>query len=248
VKSHDETTDRLKDLWTESPSYRQCYQSDGEIETTLALLDLAGARGLVDVGCGNGAFAVAAARRWPACRVWAFDALQSAVAECRARAKELPESNLVANVAWAHALPLSDACADRALCRSVLHHVGEPMAVYAEIARVLKPGGRLVLQAPCNYWEPAFARILSGIMMLLDDTHRRCYYRPAKVVAGLEQAGFSVAEPQCWRYEFPFLGDREADFVRQHGADERLRLRALEAGKWSIENYWVRLVATRSGE
>jgi ubiquinone/menaquinone biosynthesis C-methylase UbiE len=243
----NETTNRLKDLWTESSSYRQCYQSDDEIETTLRLLDLAGACGLVDVGCGNGAFAVAAARRWPACRVWAFDALESAVAECRARAKDLSESNLVADVAWAHALPLADASADRALCRSVLHHAGEPMAVCAEIARVLKPGGRLVLQAPCSFWEPAFAQILSGIMMLLDDTHRRYYYRPAEVVAGLEQVGFRVAEPQCWTYSFPFLGDREADFVRQHGADERLRLRPLDSGKWSIENYWVRVVATRSG-
>ena len=244
----DDTTSRLKDLWTESASYRQCYQSDDDVETTLGLLDLAGARGLVDVGCGNGAFAVAAARRWAECRVWAFDALESAVAECRARAKELPGSNLSADVAWAHAMPLDDACADRALCRSVLHHLAEPMAVYTQLARVLKPGGRLVLQTPCNYWEPAFARILSGIMMLLDDTHRRYYYRPAEVVAGLEQVGFRVAEPQCWTYCFPFLGDREADFVRQHRADERLRLRPLEAGKWSIENYWVRVIATKSGE
>lgn len=243
------TTDsqNLKDLWTDSSDYRRCYQTEDDVETTLRLLDLNGARGLVDVGCGNGAFAVTAARRYPACRVWAFDALRSAVDECRARGGDLPASNLIADVAWAHALPLPGGCADRALCRSVLHHLAEPHLVYEEIARVLKPGGCLVLQAPCNYWEPAFADVLSGVMRLLDDTHPRFYYRPAEVVAGLERAGFRAAEPECWTYSFPFLGDREAKFVREHRAEHRLCLRPIGPGKWSMDNYWVRVVAAKAG-
>jgi SAM-dependent methyltransferase len=238
----------LKDLWTTSSDYRQCYQTDEDVETVLRQLDLGGARGMVDVGCGNGAFAVEAARRHPRCRVWALDALASAAAECRARAAGLPGANLFAAVAWAHALPLPEACADRAVCRAVLHHVAEPGRVYREIARVLAAGGRFVLQAPCNYWEPAFAHVLSDLMMLADDTHRRFYYRPKEVVSGLEAAGFVVAGgPECWTYSFPFLDDRQAALVRDRRADRRLRLRPVAPGRWSVENYWVRVTATKAG-
>jgi len=234
----------LKDLWSESAEYRQRYQTNDDLQDIVQSLALDNARGLVDIGCGNGAFAILAARTFPRCRVWAFDALESAISECLA-AGDLLANNLRADVAWAHALPLPDAVADRALCRSVLHHIGEPDAVYGEIARVLEPGGRLVLQAPCNFWEPEFEQVLGGLMMLIDDSHPRFYYGPADVAAGLERAGFGTSQPQCWTYEFPFLGEREVEFVRQHHAEDRLRLRAIEPGKWSIDNYWVRITATK---
>jgi len=233
----------MRDLWTHSANYRKSYQTDDDVEAIITLLDLDGAMALVDVGCGNGAFAIAAAGRYPGCRVRAFDALESAVAECRRRAEGA--ANIVAQTASAHALPLADDAADRVLCRSVLHHIAEPDAVYREISRVLKPDGKLVLQTPCNYWEPAFDDVLSGMMMQIDDTHHRYYYRPAEIVAGLESAGFRADEPECWTYDFPYLDDRAAEFVRQHHGDERLRLRAIGDGKWSIENYWCRVVATK---
>ena len=71
-----------KDIWTNSPDYRRHYQTDGDIEAILGCLSLSTASGLVDIGCRNGAFSIAAAQRYPACRVWALDALESAVSEC----------------------------------------------------------------------------------------------------------------------------------------------------------------------
>jgi SAM-dependent methyltransferase len=234
----------LRDGWTHDPDYRSCYQKADDVESVLRLLALTPNCSLVDVGCGNGAFAIAAARKEPACRVWAFDALDSAVAECKAKAAGL--ANIDTAKAWADSIPLADLSVDRALFRSVLHHISQPQAVYGELGRVLKPGGRLVLQAPCNGWDGAVAEVLSGMMMLHENSHRRFYYRPSEIADGLQRAGFSSGKPECWPYEFPFLEDREAQFIKRGGVEKELRLRPIQPGKWSIEGCWVRIVAEKS--
>lgn len=51
-------------------------------------------------------------------------------------------------------LRLPDASVDVVMSRSVMEHVTEPRAVYAEIARVLKPGGHFVFLTG-NLWDYA---------------------------------------------------------------------------------------------
>jgi SAM-dependent methyltransferase len=46
------------------------------------------------------------------------------------------------------AVPVADASFDAILCTEVLEHVAEPIKAVAEMARLLKPGGRLILTAP----------------------------------------------------------------------------------------------------
>jgi len=48
-------------------------------------------------------------------------------------------------------LPLSGACADIVFCTQVIEHVTSPQGLVAECARILKPGGALVLTGPF-YW------------------------------------------------------------------------------------------------
>ncbi|WP_425257369.1 class I SAM-dependent methyltransferase [Rubrivivax sp. RP6-9] len=49
-------------------------------------------------------------------------------------------------------LPLPDACVDLIMSRSVFEHLTDPDAVYRELARVLKPGGRIVFLT-ANLWD-----------------------------------------------------------------------------------------------
>jgi SAM-dependent methyltransferase len=51
-------------------------------------------------------------------------------------------------------MPLEDGCVDVAMARSVMEHVTDPAAVYAEMYRVLKPGGRFVFLT-ANLWDYA---------------------------------------------------------------------------------------------
>ncbi len=59
------------------------------------------------------------------------------------------------------ALPFPDAAFDVVISAHVLEHVERPEAVFAELARVLKPGGRLLALTP-NRWHyvPLLARLL----------------------------------------------------------------------------------------
>jgi len=50
------------------------------------------------------------------------------------------------------ALPVKSATADCVLCTQVVEHVPRPWEVFAEAARVLKPGGSLLLSAPQSQW------------------------------------------------------------------------------------------------
>jgi SAM-dependent methyltransferase len=60
--------------------------------------------------------------------------------------KNLPDH--VALQADGACLPLKDACADFVLCTETLEHIPDPGAAVAEFFRVLKPGGRLMVQSP----------------------------------------------------------------------------------------------------
>jgi SAM-dependent methyltransferase len=48
-------------------------------------------------------------------------------------------------------LPLSNSCLDGVLCTQVMEHILDPSQAVSEIARVLKPGGKLILSFPFFY-------------------------------------------------------------------------------------------------
>jgi SAM-dependent methyltransferase len=51
-------------------------------------------------------------------------------------------------------IPIPDASIDVIMSRSVFEHLDDPAAVYAEFARILKPGGRLIFLT-ANMWDYA---------------------------------------------------------------------------------------------
>jgi ubiquinone/menaquinone biosynthesis C-methylase UbiE len=43
-------------------------------------------------------------------------------------------------------LPLPDACADLVTSNSLVHHIPDPRAVFREIARIVRPGGSILIR------------------------------------------------------------------------------------------------------
>jgi ubiquinone/menaquinone biosynthesis C-methylase UbiE len=51
-------------------------------------------------------------------------------------------------------MPLEDGCADLVMARSVMEHLTDPLSVYRELNRVMRPGGHLVVLT-ANLWDYA---------------------------------------------------------------------------------------------
>jgi SAM-dependent methyltransferase len=94
-----------------------------------------------DLGCGTGQ--VSAALAPFVARVIAVDASAAMLQAARKRLSLL--DNIDLRRGDLEALPIDDSRLDLATIMLVLHHVAEPARAIAEVARVLKPAGRLVL-------------------------------------------------------------------------------------------------------
>ena len=111
----------------------------------LDLLGIAPGERALDAGCGSGPLARALARRvGPAGRVVGLDPSPAFLAVARELAAG---EGLAARVAFlggdARALPFPDAAFDVALADTVLAHIPGGERALAELARVVRPGGRV---------------------------------------------------------------------------------------------------------
>jgi len=98
---------------------------------------------VADIGCGEGYLTIEASR-W-ASKVIAID--RSPIVLKRARS--LATRRRVRNVIWKRGdldrLPLRDASVDIALLSQALHHAADPARAVAEAARIVVPGGRVLV-------------------------------------------------------------------------------------------------------
>lgn len=117
-----------------------------ELRSDLARLSLSGASRLLDVGCGPCGPLVFAVRT-TGCMGTGLDASASAMESGRARAACAGVEDRVALVVadLNRPIPLAGSLFDAAICLDVALHLRDRRAFFDELARVLKPGGKLLL-------------------------------------------------------------------------------------------------------
>ncbi len=146
-----------------------------------------GARGhVLDAGCGTGGFLAKLAAARPAL------VLHGLEFDAEAAARAAAKSGAAVAQGSANAMPYANGCFDAVVSADVLCHAAvDPVRALAELARVLRPGGRVVLSLPAYQWLfSAHDRQVRNI--------RR--FTAGGVAAMLRGAGFRSVRAEYWNF------------------------------------------------
>lgn len=147
---------------------------------------------VVDLGCGGGLDVFLAAKKvGPTGKAVGIDMTSEMLARARENARRQGLPNVEFHQATIDSLPLPDASVDCVISNCVINLAPDKAAVFREIARVLKPGGRLAV-SDIALKKPLPAEIGNNLMayvgciagaVLIDD-----------YVSDLKTAGFAGVE------------------------------------------------------
>ena len=98
---------------------------------------------VADLGCGDGYLTIEASR-W-ASRVVAIDRSRPVLERARALARRRGVRNITWRQGELERVPLRDGSVDLAILSQALHHAADPAAAAAEAARIVAPGGRVLV-------------------------------------------------------------------------------------------------------
>ncbi len=167
---------------------------------------------MLDLGCGFGRHAYEAMRRGAS--VVACDLGRAELAQVHAvyagmqESGELPEGVSCQSVNGdATKLPFPDAAFDRVLASEVLEHIPDDTAAFAELARVLRPGGTLAVTVPAylaervcwtisaEYHAPA---VVGGHVRIYRKREIERKLRHAGLIPGVSHHAHGLHAPYWW--------------------------------------------------
>jgi SAM-dependent methyltransferase len=145
-----------------------------------ALRTVPGPAVIVDIGCGDGAAAMVAARLNPGHQFVGIDWSADALRQARARGLALIRAGVEGS-----GLPLASASADVVIMSEVIEHLVDTDAALDEAFRILKPGGSLLLSTPnLAAWYNRGLLALGVQPVFSEVSLRGVFGRPGSQVAG----------------------------------------------------------------
>jgi SAM-dependent methyltransferase len=161
---------------------------------------------IADLGCGSGVILSEALLLKPLWTGHGLDISESSIEYARRLAAHKQVAARAdfrtGNIA---SLPYADESLDLIVASEIIEHMPEPEKVVGEIARVLRPGGKLVLTMPIESHTPGHIHTLSSS----EDLRSLC-----------EQAGLEVQRLEP-RWHFGFGDDRRHVFALAHASQPR---------------------------
>lgn len=144
---------------------------------------------VVDVATGTGHTALAFAPHVR--RVLAADVTREMLGEARTLATQQGVPNVDLCQADAHSLPVADRSMDLVTCRRAAHHFADLPTALAEMHRLLRPGGLLLIEDRSIPEDDRVDLTMNRLGRLHDPSHVR-EYRASEWRRYLQDAGFAV--------------------------------------------------------
>jgi ubiquinone/menaquinone biosynthesis C-methylase UbiE len=119
---------------------------DATTRETLRRMPMTPASRVLDVGCGTGELLMRLRAKYPDALLAGLDP----VAEMLAVAKDKLSGKEDMRIGYADALPWASGSFDVVVSCNMFHYISHPVAALQEMARVLRPGGALVLTDWCD--------------------------------------------------------------------------------------------------
>lgn len=222
---------------------------------------------VLEVGCGTGALIRALARRRDfsgyACGVDHSDAFIKAAREFSAA--EGVADSVEFRVGDAHALDVADASFDVVIAHTLISHVTDPESVVREMARVVRPGGSVVIfdgdYASMTYAMPdhEFGRQMDAALVKVSFNNPRVMRDLPRLLAGLGltlQAGWGDAVTEVGKGSyFKTFAQTYAPYLSISGlcppesvdAWLQAQLQAIEEGTFFAACTYYTYIAKREG-
>jgi ubiquinone/menaquinone biosynthesis C-methylase UbiE len=205
----------------------------------------------VATGAGHTAFALAP----HVARVIATDITPEMLAQAERLRGERGVPNVEFGLADVHALPFGDGAFDIVTCRRAAHHFARIGDALAEMRRVLRPGGRLVIDDRSVPEDDFVDECMNRLDVLHDRSHVR-EYRPSEWRRMLDAAGLALEACETYQRHRPLTsltaGVAEEDvreirrIVESLTEEQRRALRVEDVGGVIHTNHWfVMLAAVR---
>ena len=206
----------------------QVHARGDDLELMVDLAQLRGDERVLDIATGGGHTALAFARR--AHEVVASDLTPQmlAAAEAFIRAKQV--TNVSFELADAEHLPFDDASFDVVTTRIAPHHFPNPRRFVQEVARVLRPGGRFLLDDNMAPEDADLDAFMNRFEQWRDPSHVRAH-SVSEWSAWIEAAGLRVehVDPlQRKRHDFPSWVERMRTSASERAALEQWLIAAPE--------------------
>ncbi|HYG56865.1 MAG TPA: class I SAM-dependent methyltransferase [Symbiobacteriaceae bacterium] len=138
-----------------------------------AIAALTGSEDVLDIATAAGHTALALAPH--ARHVTGVDLTPEMLTEAKRLVAERGVANVAFQEADAEALPFGDGTFDVVTCRIAAHHFPDVAAFCREAARVLRPGGRLLVVDNVAPEDQGLDRFINTVEKLRDPSHYRCH-------------------------------------------------------------------------
>jgi ubiquinone/menaquinone biosynthesis C-methylase UbiE len=152
----------------------------------------------LDVACGPGSVVAAFARRVQ--RAVGLDATEKMLDHARQLVSGAGLTNATFQQGDVYHLPFADASFDIVSCRFAIHHLEDPPLALAEMIRVCKPGGRIVVCDGLASDDPAKAAALNRMEKLRDPS--TVEFRTLGYLTKLFE-GAALPTPEISHYQVP---------------------------------------------